>query len=62
MDVLSLPNAKRPAACFQTAGRKTGDNLLSHLGVEALPSAVAGLTSVFGMETCVSLHLYSPEG
>ena len=38
-------------------GHKTGNNLLSHSSVAALPSATEGLTSVFGMETCVSPRL-----
>ena len=38
-------------------GHKTGNNLLSHSSRAALPSAIEGLTSVFGMETCVSPHL-----
>ena len=42
-------------------GHKTGDNLLSHPSVGALPLAVEGLTSVFEMGTCVSPHLYSPD-
>ena len=39
----------------------TGDNLLSHRSVAALPSAHVSLTSVFGKGTCVSLLLWSPE-
>ena len=42
-------------------GHKTGNNLLSHSSEAALPSATEGLTSVFGMETCVSPRLWSPE-
>ena len=42
-------------------GRKTGNNLLSHGSEAALPSATEGLTSVFGMETCVSPRLWSPD-
>ena len=41
----------------ENAGRKTGNNLLSYNSVAVLPSAIEGLTSVFGMETCVSPHL-----
>ena len=54
-------DTKRPLSFFKDRGHNTGDNLLSHPSVGALPSAVAGLTSVFEMGTCVSLHLWSPE-
>ena len=53
--------AKRPVSFFKDTGHNTGDNLLSHPSVGALPSAVTGLTSVFEKGTCVSLHLWSPE-
>ena len=52
---------KRPVNPFGITGHNTGNNLLSHPSVGALPSAVAGLTSVFEMETCVSPHLWSPD-
>ena len=42
-------------------GHNTGNNLLSHRSVAALPSAHVSLTSVFEMGTCVSLLLWSPE-
>ena len=41
----------------EDAGRNTGNNLLSHSSEAALPSAIEGLTSVFGKETCVSPRL-----
>ena len=43
MSTSSPPTAKRPAAWLQAAGRKTGDNLLSHPSVGALPLAVCRL-------------------
>ena len=58
---LSL-TAKRPARSFRSARAiDPGNNLLSHSILAALPSAVEGLTIVFGMGTCVSPHLWSPE-
>ena len=38
-----------------------GDFLLSHAVTRAVPSAPAGLTSVFGMGTGVTLPTESPE-
>jgi hypothetical protein len=38
-----------------------GDFLLSHAVTRAVPSAPAGLTSVFGMGTGVTLPTKSPE-
>jgi hypothetical protein len=38
-----------------------GDFLLSHTVTRAVPSAPAGLTSVFGMGTGVTLPTKSPE-
>ena len=37
-----------------------GNDLLSHPPARAVPSAVAGLTSVFGMGTGVTLLLWPP--
>jgi hypothetical protein len=37
-----------------------GDDLLSHAVAHAVPSALEGLTSVFGMGTGVSPPLWSP--
>ena len=56
-----LKKEKPRAILSEGTGRKTGNNLLSHSSVAALPSATEGLTSVFGMETCVSPRLWSPE-
>ena len=47
---------KTRALLSEGAGHKTGDDLLSRSSVAALPSAIEGLTSVFGMGTCVSPH------
>jgi hypothetical protein len=38
-------------------GKNPGSDLLSHAPTRAVPSAVAGLTSVFGMGTGVPLLL-----
>jgi hypothetical protein len=40
---------------------KSGDDLLSHIVANAVPSALEGLTSVFGMGTGVTPPLESPE-
>jgi hypothetical protein len=45
-------------ACLQI---NPGDFLLSHAVSRAVPSAPAGLTSVFGMGTGVTLPTKSPE-
>ena len=42
-------------------GINPGDFLLSHAVSRAVPSAPAGLTSVFGMGTGVTLPTKSPE-
>ena len=39
----------------------SGDDLLSHVVANAVPSALEGLTSVFGMGTGVAPPLLSPE-
>ena len=54
LDVLSL---KEKARCLSTSGLTitAGSDLLSHTVSHAVPSAVAGLTSVFGMGTGVTL-------
>jgi hypothetical protein len=52
---------KKPAAHSSSGLRNTpGSDLLSHAVTHAVPSAVAGLTSVFGMGTGVSLLLLPP--
>ena len=57
------PNAKSPRERDALAGFLTnpGDFLLSHAVSRAVPSAPAGLTSVFGMGTGVTLPTKSPE-
>ena len=61
-NINSSRGKKARALLSEGAGHKTGDDLLSHSSVAALPSAIEGLTSVFGMGTCVSPRLWSPEG
>ena len=41
--------------------KKPGDDLLSHPGAGAVPLALAGLTSLFGMGRGVSPLLESPD-
>jgi hypothetical protein len=58
--VLRAVHTKRPHTKWCTASpSKTnpGSDLLSHTPTHAVPSAVAGLTSVFGMGTGVTLPL-----
>src|SRR5213593_4823120 len=50
------PGPESGAFCF-----KSGDDLLSHVVANAVPSALEGLTSVFGMGTGVAPPLESPE-
>jgi hypothetical protein len=55
---------KKPAAASDTERASlinSGDFLLSHAVTRAVPSAPAGLTSVFGMGTGVTLPTKSPE-
>ena len=40
---------------------KSGGDLLSHAASRAVPSALRGLTSVFGMGTGVTLSTKPPE-
>jgi hypothetical protein len=57
-------NAKSPREQNALAGFvriNPGDFLLSHAVSRAVPSAPAGLTSVFGMGTGVTLPTKSPE-
>ena len=57
-DMMFVEIEKRPVpSSIDDTGHKTGNNLLSHSSEAALPSATEGLTSVFGMETCVSPRL-----
>jgi hypothetical protein len=54
---------KKPAQEKLSSGlsNNPGDFLLSHTVTRAVPSAPAGLTSVFGMGTGVTLPTKSPE-
>ena len=55
-------NSKKPARVNERALlNNPGDFLLSHTVTRAVPSAPAGLTSVFGMGTGVTLPTESPE-
>ncbi len=45
---------------FQLIQKKLGNDLLSHLVPQAVPSALKGFTSVFGMGTGVSPLLWLP--
>ena len=49
--------ATRPSASFEC---RPGDDLLSHSVARAVPSALEGLTAVFGMGTGVAPPLESP--
>jgi hypothetical protein len=50
-----------PGSCIHNFKEKiTGDDLLSHPVARAVPSALEGLASVFGMGTGVSPPLLSP--
>ena len=51
-------NQKMTEALFKF---KSGNDLLSHPVARAVPSALAGLTSLFGMGRGVSPPLWSPE-
>lgn len=46
-----------PELLSKLRAHNTGNDLLSHRIVAVLPSAAEGLTSVFGMGTCVSPRL-----
>ena len=48
---------KRAASAMRPPENNPGSDLLSHTVTHAVPSAVAGLTSVFGMGTGVALLL-----
>ena len=53
-----LAYTKKPASSLKRAFViNPGSDLLSHTPAHAVPSAVAGLTSVFGMGTGVTLPL-----
>jgi hypothetical protein len=46
---------------FRTIKKASGGDLLSHIVTDAVPSALEGLTSVFGMGTGVSPPPLPPE-
>ena len=52
--------ARAPLAFIRRKIKKPGNDLLSHPAAQAVPSARAGLTSVFGMGTGVAPPLKSP--
>jgi hypothetical protein len=61
---LSLPDrtkARENKMLSRASLNNPGDFLLSHAVSRAVPSAPAGLTSVFGMGTGVTLPTKSPE-
>ena len=58
---VALKQKKTRTFLSENPGHKTGNNLLSHRIVAALPLAIEGLTAVVGMGTGVSPHLWSPE-
>ena len=58
MNKIKSPRELNTLAGF---GNNPGDFLLSHTVTRAVPSAPAGLTSVFGMGTGVTLPTKSPE-
>jgi hypothetical protein len=55
--VLELINAKSPSLTRRALPFDLGGDLLSHAVSRAVPSALKGLTSVFGMGTGVSPSL-----
>ena len=59
--IYRIPINKKPVLALDENGSLTGNNLLSRGKNTQLPLAIESLTSVFGMGTCVSSHLYSPE-
>ena len=53
---------QKPRRAFRLLGVFIpGDDLVSHTVARAVPSALRGLTSVFGMGTGVALSVGSPE-
>ena len=56
---MGSPKEKSPESL--EAFKYPGDDLLSHPVTQAVPSALRGLTSVFGMGTGVTPSLESPE-
>ena len=54
-------NARNPLPKAGGFFKKSGDVLLSQGASPQVPSALTGLTSVFGMGTGVTLSLWSPK-
>ena len=54
-------NDKAPCLVARGFGFNPGNDLISHKVALAVPSALRGLTSVFGMGTGVTLSVRSPE-
>ena len=54
-------NVKNPDKPCGLSGFYPGDDLVSHAVARAVPSALRGLTSVFGMGTGVTLSVRSPK-
>jgi hypothetical protein len=55
-----LPKERSPAS-FETGLHNSGDVLLSHRASPAVPSALIGLTSEFGMGSGVTLPTLPPN-
>ena len=55
-----LENVHESQARIMRAKKRAGNNLLSHLASQAVPSALAGLTSEFGMGSGMALPVWSP--
>ena len=56
-----LVDAKKPPNWGAFSSKKSGDVLLSQGATPQVPSALAGLTAVFGMGTGVAPPPWSPE-
>jgi hypothetical protein len=58
----TFPKIKNPdKPCGSSGFLNPGNDLVSHKVALAVPSALRGLTSVFGMGTGVTLSVRSPE-
>jgi hypothetical protein len=58
---VSTENAKRRGSMSPVSSKKSGGVLLSQGQSSQVPSALRGLTSVFGMGTGVTLSLWPPK-